>query len=111
MDSQMQAAIQEHAQAIAKVTARVDGHDDDIARIDASVQRHEELISTLREMSGRVATKDDISSLRGDISDKFDARARDAHNSIPTKLASWFGGLMLLLTFVTFVVDVMRHGR
>lgn len=111
MDSQMQATIQEHAEAIAKVTARVDGHDDDIARIDGAVQRHDELISALREMSGRVATRDDISSLRSDISDKFDARARDAHNSIPTKLAAWFGGAMALIAFISLVVDVMRHGR
>lgn len=107
----MQATIQEHAEAIAKVTARVDGHDDDIARIDGAVQRHDELISALREMSGRVATRDDISSLRSDISDKFDARARDAHNSIPTKLAAWFGGAMALIAFISLVVDVMRHGR
>lgn len=58
----------------------------------------------LRETMGRVATRDDIADLRKDVSDRFDARARDAHNSIPVKLAAWFGGVMALLGLIEFAL-------
>jgi uncharacterized membrane protein YccC len=106
---QMQATIREHAEAIAEVRARVDVHEEKHEQQAAINERHEkhlgrldEICATLRETIGRVATKDDIADLRKDVSDRFDLRARDAHNSIPVKLAAWFGGLMALIAFLDF---------
>lgn len=101
---QIQAAIRENAEAIAEVRARVDGHDEDIARHERHFSKLDETIGILRETMGRVATRDDIADLRKDVSDRFDARARDAHNSIPVKLAAWFGGIMALLGVVEFAL-------
>lgn len=108
---QIQAAIQENMEAIAEVRARVDVHDtlhqqhaDDIARHERHISKLDETIGILRETMGRVATRDDIADLRKDVSDRFDARARDAHNSIPVKLAAWFGGVMALLGVIEFAL-------
>jgi predicted nucleic acid-binding Zn-ribbon protein len=100
----IEAAIRENAEAIAEVRARVDGHDDDIARQERHISKLDEQIVILRETVGRVATKDDIADLRKDVSDRFDKRAEDAHNSIPTKLAAWFGGTMVILTLLEFAL-------
>jgi predicted nucleic acid-binding Zn-ribbon protein len=100
----IQAAIRENAEAIAEVRARVDAHDEDIARHERHISKLDDAIGILRETMGRVATKEDIGDLRRDVSDRFDQRARDAHNSIPTKLAAWFGGLMALIAFVDFAL-------
>lgn len=89
---------------IAELKARVDGHDEDIARHERSISKLDETIGILRETMGRVATRDDISRLREDVSNRFDQRAQDAHNSIPTKLAAWFGGLMVLLGLLNFAL-------
>lgn len=105
----MQNAIRENAQAIAEVRARVDGHDDDIARHERHISKLDDAITMLRETIGRVATKDDIADLRKDVSDRFDKRAEDAHNSIPTKLAAWFGGVMVILTLLEFALGHL-HG-
>lgn len=90
--------------AIAKIQERLDGHDEDIARHERSILKLDETIGMLRETMGRVATREDIASLREDVSNRFDARARDAHNSVPTKMAAWFGGAMVILTLLEFAL-------
>jgi hypothetical protein len=111
----MQAAIQEHAEKIARVEARVDAHEarheqhDEVhARHERHLSKLDDAIGILRETMGRVATRDDIADLRKDVSDRFDARARDAHNSIPVKLAAWFGGVVALLGVLEFALGHFR---
>jgi predicted nucleic acid-binding Zn-ribbon protein len=100
-----------HATAIAELKARVEGHAEAIDRHDTSINKLNDAVSTLREMLGGVATKNDIMDLRKDIAEKFDQRLRDAYKSIPEKVAVIFGAGMFLLALITLVVELVpRHG-
>jgi phage shock protein A len=108
---QMQAAIQKNAEAIAEVTARVDGHDEDIARHERHIAKLDEAVVSLREGMARVATKEDIGELRGDINNTFFEQLKDAHNSVPAKVSLIFGGLMCLTGVIALLMNVVRgHG-
>lgn len=94
--------------AIAELRVRADATDDAIERLDVRVTRHDEIISSLRETVAKVATKDDITELRKDISDTYASQLRDAHNSIPTKIGLLIAGAGLIVPVIALFLS--RHG-
>lgn len=108
-NDELHKADQQHAVAIAELKARMDGHADDIARHDRHLVKLDEAVTALREGFGKVSTKDDILELRVDIAEKFDKRLTDAHNSIPTKVATIFAAGTFLIMVITLVVSLSSH--
>ena len=96
--------------AIAELKLRVKGHGEAIDRHEHHMQKLDETVTDLRVTLSRVATKDDIGELRGDIANKFDERLRDAQRSIPEKVAVVFSAGMFLIAIITLVVS-LSHGH
>lgn len=107
---ELHAADQKHAEAIAALEARMDGNEKRLTGTERAIEKLNESVAMLREAVAKVATKDDIIKLAEKIDEKFDRQLRDARNSIPGKVAAVTGGAMFLLTLVTVVVNVLRHG-
>lgn len=95
--------------AIAELRIKIDAHSEDIARHDRHLAKLDETVTILRENFARVATKDDIMELRGDIAEKFDRRLADAHNSIPAKFATVLAGGMFLIALITLAITLAHH--
>lgn len=96
--------------AIAELRARIEGHDESLERHERHMTKLDEAVGILREASAKVATKDDIAGLRGDIADKFDERLRDAQRSIPEKVAVVFSAGMFLIAIITLIFTLI-HGH
>lgn len=97
--------------AIAELKARVDGHDEAIERHERHLIKLDETCAVLREGLGRVATKEDVLGLRADIAEQFTEGLRDAHKSIPDRVAVVFAGGMFLIAIITLVVSLVHsHG-
>lgn len=94
---------------IAELKARQDATDDAIEKLDYRVTKHDQIIADLREACAKVATKDDIASLRKDIGEKFDRQLTDAQNSVPAKIAAIVSVGMFLIALVGLAIN-LRHG-
>lgn len=94
--------------AIAELRARQDAADGAIERLDERVTRHDEIISSLREAVAKVATKDDISALRQDVTNTFYQQLRDANSSVPGKIGVLLTGGSLVIMLVSLYLK--SHG-
>lgn len=96
--------------AIAELRARIGNHDDILERHERHLAKLDETVIMLREGLATVAKKDDIADLRRDISDRFDKRMTDAHNSIPAKFAAVCAAGMFILAAITLSLKISGHG-
>lgn len=94
-----------HAAAIAAMEQRLTGHDAMIARHEANFLELRESIASIRVDMARVATKDDISELRKDITTHYATQLAAAQSSIPQKVGAWVGMGMFLLTLIGFALS------
>lgn len=76
-----------------------------LARHEAHLSKMDETIAVIRENMGRVATKDDISDLRRDITQNYSQQLAAAQSSIPAKFAAAFGGIVALIAVLSFAVQ------
>jgi hypothetical protein len=100
--------MDQHMAAIVELRERVRAHDEDIARHDKHLEKLDATVAELRESIAKVATKEDVMSLRVDINEKFDKRLTDALNAIPAKWAAIFAGGLMVVEIVSLFVK--NHG-
>ena len=104
-DDMRDTQLTEHGIQISEIRERIRSHDEDIKRHEKHLAKLDETVGFLRQVLGSLATKTDILDLRKDISEQFNANMRDAHNSVPTKIAVIVAVGMFLLTFAAFFIS------
>lgn len=92
---------------------RVDGIEETTKRHEKEISKLDEAVTGLREsmarVEARVATREDIESLRRDVTNTFAASARDAQNSIPVKVSAWFTVALVVVTALAFLASLVVH--
>jgi hypothetical protein len=100
----LHAADRKHELDIANLRNRLSELDDDIDRHETHIDRLDSVVNEMRITLGLMSTKDDISALREDISERFDRRTAEAHASVPLRTANIFAAGMFLIAFATLVL-------
>lgn len=98
-------ADRKHEAAIAAIKSRLSGHDEMLARHETHFTELRESIASIRVDMARVATKDDISLLRKDISDNYATQLAAAQSAIPAKVGAWVGVGGFLLALAGFAAS------
>lgn len=102
---ELHAADKQHAEAIADIKDRLTGHDIMLARHEANFGEIRQEIGLIRENMARVATKDDISALRQDISNNYAMQLAAAQSAIPARVGAWVGVGGFLLALAGFAAS------
>ncbi len=100
----LHAADRKHELDIANLRNRLSELDEDIDRHETHIDRLDSVVNEMRITLGLMSTKDDISALREDISERFDRRTAEAHASVPLRTANIFAAGMFLIAFATLVL-------
>lgn len=104
----MRAVDRAHAIAIAEIRGKLEHHDGMIGKHEAMLERIDATVDEIRVMLAKTATSEDIALLRKDVVDRFDARAAEAHASVPLRTANIFAAGMFLIALVTLVIAFVR---
>lgn len=103
------ASLSENAASLAEQKMRLNGVDATISRHEKRLDKLDEAISTLKEISAKSATKDDITDLHKDFIELFQDRLSEAHKAMPGKLAAAYGGGMFVIAIVGLVVSMLHR--